>query len=353
MTLDQAIRPLLEQLRAQEELPGLALVAARGDAPVEGVFVGTDETGRPLGHDTLMPVASITKLATALAVLRLADRGELSVDDELARHLPDAAAARPGVTIRRVMSHSAGLPYHIPEDMAAEGGPGANWRGIAQKCLGTPPERPPGTLVQYGNLDYGLLGIVVERRTGLEIAAALHDLVLEPLGIEGCLGVPTRRWAHERDVGGPFAGTIWEPYNTAGFLALGLPYCGLVVTAAGALALVRAFLGHPPDFLRPETRAEATHNQTGELGGGSRPPRVWPRCPWGRGPELRGQKDPHLAPAEAGPDSFGHGGATGCHAWADRTSGVAYMFHGLRSYRSGWLECAGPRIGAAVLEALR
>ncbi|HEV8638587.1 MAG TPA: serine hydrolase domain-containing protein [Chloroflexota bacterium] len=345
----KALGPLLTELRAEEGLAGLGLVAARGDGPVEGLFVGTDPIGQPLGPDTLLPVASITKLATALAVLRLVDAGDLWLDDPLARHLPEAASARPGVTLRRLLSHSSGVPYHIPEDMAAEGGPDASWRAIAERCLQTPVERPPGTYVQYGNLAYGLLALVVERRTGLEVPGALRDLVLGPLGIEGYLGIPPRPWAHVKDVGGPHAGTTYEPYNTAGFLALGLPYAGLVTTAAGALALLRVFLGRPSGFLREATRAEATRNQNRELGGGFSPPRVWPRCPWGLGPELRDAKEPHPAPVEASPGSFGHGGATGCYAWADPTTGAVWMFHGLRSYVSGWMERAGPRIGRAIL----
>jgi beta-lactamase class C len=342
------LRPLLEELRAAEGLSGLALVTARGDGGIGGLFVGTDPIGQPLGPETLFPVASITKLATALAVLRLVDAGELSVDDPLARHLPEAGSARPGVTLRGLLSHSSGVPYHIPEDTAAYG-PGATWRVLADKCLATPPERPPGTYVQYSNLGYGLLALVVERRTGQEFPDALARLVLDPLGIEGYVGsVPPRPSATITDSQSEYSGTEYDLWNTAHWHTLVLPWAGLVTTASGALALVRAFLGVPPGFLSQATRAEATRNQNGELGGGFAG-RPWPRCPWGLGPDIRGAKAPHPAPPEASPESFGHGGATGCHAWADPAVGGAWMFHGMRSFQTGWMERAGPRIGAAVL----
>jgi beta-lactamase class C len=96
-----------------------------------------------------------------------------------------------------------------------------------------------------------------------------------------------------------------------------------VVTAAGALALVHAFGEIHVDFLAAGTRAAATSDQTGGLGGGFSSVR-YEHCPWGLGPELRGDKNPHWAPTDASPESFGHYGATGCLVWADPWSNLAW-----------------------------
>ena len=109
---------------------------------------------------------------------------------------------------------------------------------------------------------------------------------------------------------------------------------------------MRAFTGTPAGFISPVLLAEATHDQTGGLAG-----RMvvieWPRCPWGLGVDLRGDKTPHFAPAEASPTSFGHAGASGCLAWADPAVGLAWAMLGARFFADWWQDW--PAIGAAVL----
>ena len=146
--------------------------------------VGCDAAGHERAPESLYPVASVTRLATALAVLPLIEAGRLTLDDSLAGHQPEVAAACPGVTLRALLSHTAGLPLDLP-DGAVPYRCGLTWRALATACLRVPLEREPGTYVQYSNLGPGLLAIIVERQTGQDVAAALTHLVLHPLGIEG------------------------------------------------------------------------------------------------------------------------------------------------------------------------
>jgi CubicO group peptidase (beta-lactamase class C family) len=60
-------------------------------------------------------------------------------------------------------------------------------------------------------------------------------------------------------------------------------------------------------------------------------------CPWGLGPEVRGAKEPHWVAAAAGPDSFGHSGASGCLAWYAPAADTAFAILGARTADSGWL----------------
>ena len=349
--ISQDVRNAVEAVMRGAQVPGMVLALAHDKRPAEVLAIGADALGRPLARDTLFPVASITKLATALAVLRLADAGALTLDDQLSEHLPEAVAAQHGVTIRALLCHTGGLPIDVAEALAPYA-LGLDWPKLCAACLETPLETPPGTRVQYDNVGYGLLAAVVEWRTKQGFADALRDLVLGPLGIEGYLGAePPREVATLADVRGRQRGGDLEPFNSAFWRSLALPWAGLLTTAEGALALVRAFQGHPPDFLRPETRAEATRNQTGDLAGGFVKPLYWSPCPWGLGPDLRGNKTPHWAPAEAGPDSFGHSGASGCVAWAAPGAGVTWAVLGARTADSGWLLRRAPAIGAAIVAA--
>jgi beta-lactamase class C len=303
--------------------------------------------------EDLFPVASITKLVLALAVLRLVEQGALALDAPLASYLPTARAAVPGVAIRNLLSHSSGLPMEVPPALAPYSAE-QSWATLARAAMATPLEAPPNTRVQYGSPDYMLLAILVEQVTGWTYKAAYRQLVFEPLGIEACLGTePPRPPAVIGDVRDRLEGTDLEWFNSAFWRRLAWPYGGLITNAAGALALVRAFRPGPTALLRPETAAEATANQTVGLGGGQYAPLLWADCPWGLGPELRGVKRPHWAPLEASPGSFGHAGASGSLAWFDPEADLAWAILGSRTALGGWLIRQGPLIGSALLAASR
>jgi CubicO group peptidase (beta-lactamase class C family) len=294
-TLPPAVHAAAEALVRAGHAPGLIVAAGHGGAS-DCLALGADAEGRALAPDTLFPVASVTKLATALAALRLIDQEALGLDDELAAHLPDASAARPGVTLRTLLCHTSGLPLDVAP-RAAPYAAGLDWPHLAQACLATAPEAAPWTRVQYSNVGYGLLALVVERITGQGFAAALRALALGPLGVEGYLGEePPRPPAVLADVRGQQRGTPLEPFNSPFWRSLALPWAGLVTTPAGAL-----------------------------------------------------EKAPHWVPPAAGPASFGHSGASGSLAWADPASGVAWVILGARTADNGWLLRRSGDVSAAIL----
>ncbi|EFO79737.1 beta-lactamase [Oscillochloris trichoides DG-6] len=337
-----------ETCRAAARMSGVLLAVAHADAPAQTIVLGSDAAEVTLAANALVPVASLTKLATALAILRLVDLGVLDLDANLAEYLPTAAAARPGVTLRRMLSHSAGLPVDVRPAWAPYQ-PGLTWPKLAAVCLAEPPVATPGSVVQYGNLGYGLAALVVEMTSGLPFSIALRDLVLDPLAIEGYLGHelprPPALLADVRSNNPPSL----APFNSAFYRSLALPWAGLLTTVGGALALVRAFAGYPAGFLSPTLRSTALTNQTPGLAGGSIAPLWYAECPWAIGPELRGDKQPHWAPANVAPDSFGHAGASGAIAWHDPASQISYAIIGTRTAANGWLLRHAAQLGATVV----
>lgn len=340
------MRRVLEDVMSARAVPGFVIAVVRGDGPPEHLVIGADGTGTPLSEESLFPIASVTKLAAALTVLRLADRGVLAIDDSLQLYLPDAAAAGEGVTVRALLSHTAGLPDDIDPALAPYT-LALDWSVLSRACLATPLMTPPGTAVRYSNVGIGLLAVVIERLTGQAFPEAMADIVLEPLGIEAYLGEePPRPPAWIAGNLGEHTGTELDPCNSPFSRRLAMPWSSLVTTAFGALALVRAFASVPSGFLSPGLSEEARRDQTGGLSG-----RMifldWPRCPWGLGPELRGDKAPHWTPSEASPATFGHIGSTGCSAWADPTVGVAWVMFGARFMIDWWEDWSA--IGRALL----
>ena len=300
---------------AAHEATGAVIAVAPGDQPPDVLAIGADAAGRPLAADSLFPLASVTKLAAALVILRLVDAERLAVDADLARYVPEAAAARPGVTLRHLLAHTAGLPYDLPPG-AVPYGPGVGWPQLAEAALRTPLDAAPGERVVYSNIGYSLLALVIERVTGQTWPAALTALVLEPLGIEAYLGVePPRPPARLSDIRDATAGTPLETMNSPYWRSRGLPSSGLVATAAGALALVRAFRGQPADFLRPD-----------DAGRGGPGPDGRPRRGHRRLPRMAGM--PMGARADAAWDEAGRRVARRGqphvlrHGWLERVPGV-------------------------------
>lgn len=348
---NQPLSPLqqaIDDVMVTGDVPGIGLLIARGDEPVEQSWQGSDGAGAPIQPDSLFPVASITKLAVALAILRLYDDTRLGLDDPLAYYLPSAAAAVDGVTIRALLCHTSGLSTDLPRAMAPYR-QGLDWPHLAEACLSLELRRPPNTQVEYSNPGYGLLALIIEKLTGLSHASALDQLVFAPLNIEAYLGVePPRAPVVLAGVRRPTAGTATEVFNSAFWRSLALPWAGLLTTGAGALALVRAF-DKTSDMLDPQTRAEAVSNQTADLDCRLFGLIPWQKCQWGLGPELRDHKSPHWAPPQASTDSFGHAGQSGSLVWADPHADVAWAILGTRVADNGWLLRRAAAIGTAIL----
>ena len=300
-----AIRPTVEAVLHAHAVPGVAIAVACAADPIASGAIGTDGLGQPIAQDALFPVASITKLGLALTVLRLVDAGALSVSDPLARHVPDAAIAATGVTLRHLLTHTSGLSGEVIN---------RPWPESAQAALGAMPRHSLGTVVDYHNPNYFLLAIVVERVTGRTIQEVYREDVLIRLGIDGTLG---------GDPPNRFVASALAPEASIERLARGLPTSHLVTSAAGALTLARAFHGTPADYLRAGTRADAIQDHTNGVGGGYGSLK-YDRCAWGLGPELRGNKHPHWAPPTSSPHSFGHYGSGGRLAWIDPEVGIGW-----------------------------
>jgi beta-lactamase class C len=348
-SLRDCLEPLVVEAMRSYNVPGLVVACRHESGPIFHYARGTDAAGQALAPDALFPVASVTKLATALAVLRLVDESALALDVPLSTYLPEALAAQPGVTVRGLLAHTSGLPYDLDLSWTATVSD-VRWEGFAAECLRTPLRFPPGTRVQYSNVAYGLLATIVERLTGQEFRRYFRSQILVPLGVEGYLGdEPPAPPATVLDVRGEYASTEYEPYNTRFWRSLALPWGGLVTTVAGALRIIQAFVPGSSSILTPSTADEAIANQTDGLPGGFLPPLVWRQCWWGLGPDLRGTKDPHWAPKESSPRTFGHAGASGALAYLDPTTRIAWAIGGTRTADNGWLLRWGPKFAATII----
>lgn len=329
--------------QTQGTLPGVVIATQFGFDPIVINAWGVDGSGNSLENNSIFPVASITKLALALAVNQLIDRNEIQLDAHICTYIPEITHVGSDRTVRSVLAHTSGYAFDLP-NKEGRYAHGLTWQALALECIATPPEAANAVRVQYSNLGYGLLGIIVERITQRPCADALEDLVIRPLGIRAWLGDnPTTNLAVIGDVRGRHRGTDLETYNSSFWRTLALPWGGLCTDAHGALSIVHAFSSQS-DFLSPARRDDATSDQTQQLPGGFMKPLMWHTAPWGLGPELRGTKHPHWVSSTFPPHSYGHSGASGMLAWYDPDSMFGFALLGARAADGGWLLRHGPEI---------
>ena len=166
----------------RELLPGVtvAVVSPQG---VWTAAAGVDGDGIPLQPSSGMALASITKTFTAAEVLLLAEHGRLDLDAPASTYVDQPALAN-GTTVRQLLAHRSSI---------AEGEEAAYATMMSQ--LGTPwtteqvlapvptPTAAPGRTFSYVNANYILLGLVIEKVTGLSVAAAFTRDLWQPLGL--------------------------------------------------------------------------------------------------------------------------------------------------------------------------
>lgn len=156
------------------------------------------ESGRPMTTDTLFRLASMSKPIVSVAVLRLVDRGLIGLDDPVTRWLPDfrprtADGRFHPITVRQLLTHTSGLSYGFFEK--ADGpyhrlgvSDGLDDRGVTlddnlRRLAQAPLLFAPGSGWNY-SLATDVLGGVIEKATGRDLASAVRELVTEPLAMK-------------------------------------------------------------------------------------------------------------------------------------------------------------------------
>lgn len=168
---------------------GSTLLLRRGDvAATIHASVGGSIAHFATDH-TIYRVASITKIATALAILRLTEQGAFTLCTPVTQLLPQAAhePSLADVTLLHLLSHQSGL-RDVPSMQAALE-TGATFHQVLQAPgahVGHPGER-----FAYCNFGFGLLGCVIEQATGQNVASAMDSLVFHPLGMNATLDAST------------------------------------------------------------------------------------------------------------------------------------------------------------------
>lgn len=275
--------------------------------------------------DTIYDLASLTKpLVTGMLCAKRIELGELTLDSSVSHYLPEFDRTdKQMITVRELLTHSAGLPAWRPLYLLAEDEPERAAGAIASLDL----EYKPGTRVVYSDLGFIALGILLARLTGHSLAEMARHEIFEPLQLQQTFFNPEEALqtgiaacetgnAYERDMceqtgAGVYENSrkrlIWGEVHdgNAYFLGGAAGHAGLFASAPDTFRLAQQFLASSSKLLTPATCAMFRTNMTPGLEEAR-------SLAW----QLAETKD-STAGLDLPPDSFGHNGFTGTSLWID------------------------------------
>jgi CubicO group peptidase (beta-lactamase class C family) len=174
---------------------------------------GSPAPAEPMTEDTIFDMASLTKsLATATAVMQLYEQGKVQIDDPVQKYLPDFNTAndpqRAKVTVRMLLTHTSGAagdvelkdPWGLARPDKTEG---------IRRALTTPLESVPGGAFRYSDINFILLGALIERVTGEAEDDYVQQNVFAPLAMEDTRYLPAAKACGPHTMIG--AAIAWAP----------------------------------------------------------------------------------------------------------------------------------------------
>jgi CubicO group peptidase (beta-lactamase class C family) len=319
------------------EVAGLVAVIGNQDGIQSQAALGMQnvEAKTPMTPDALFRIASMTKPITAIGIMILQDEGKLSVDDDVAKHLPEFAGqklsvkengkeslrepSRP-IKIRDLLTHTSGLPGGYPADMKNlyfdRQHPLAEATTAAAK---QPLQFEPGTKWAYCNSGIDALGRIIEVKSGQSYEDFLQQRVFKPLKMIDTTPFPSEKQLTR------LAGLYDRKNNQlvfANYVLIGptkdakhpIPAGGLFSTAADLARLYQMMLNQGEldgqRILSKEPVKQMTSLQTGDIKTGF-------TDGMGFGFGWAVVREPTGVHAMMSPGTYGHGGAFGTQGWID------------------------------------
>ena len=323
-----SLREPIEKAIADAKLPGCVVVVGRRDTVLFTKAYGSrsvEPERTPMTDDTLFDLASLTKpIATATSVMILVERGLVSLDAPASKYVPELAALPP-FTIRQLLLHESGLVADTRTDDYDHGPAEAMRRIAAHKMAAQPGER-----FLYSDAGYIILGEVVRRVSGADLAAFSAREIFGPLGMKETGFQPPadlkRRAAptEQRD-GSWMVGDVHDNPRAWALGGIG-GHAGLFSTAADLARFARAMLGRGEldghRIFSPETAALLFTKPTASLGGRT--------LGWDADSSYAKNRAPTFSPR-----AFGHGGFTGTALWIDPDKDLFVLFLSNRVHPDG------------------
>jgi len=302
----------------------------------------------PMTEDTIFDVASLTKvLACTPAVMLIFERDQLSLDEQVQTYIPEFTGdGKEKITVRQLLTHTSGLRGGIETK--------SDWQGqqtaIKKACAEKLPS-PPGTAFRYSDINFFLLGEIVQRVSHQPLEEFVAREIYQPLKMDdtGYLPPPAKlpRVAPTEVVGNkPYRGAVHDP--TARHMGGVAGHAGVFTTAPDLARYARMLLNRGTldgvRIFKPETVDLMTSVQT--------PASLTVRRGFGWDIDS-GYSGPRGDIFPIG--SYGHTGWTGASLWVDPYSQTFVIFLSNRNHpgESGSVSALRAKLGTLAAEAIR
>lgn len=324
----------------------IAHLSAHGNKRVE-------PESQAMTTDTVFDLASLTKpIATATSVMLLVERGKLKLSDPVSKHLPDfAAAGKQDLTVEQLLLHVSGL---IPDNALADyrDGPERAWERIFALKLQT----PPGEKFSYSDVNFLVLGKLVETLAGDNLNHFTHVNIYQPLGMTETGYLPAaelreRAAPTQQREGRWMQGEVHDPrsYELGGIAG----HAGLFSTAHDLALYASLMLGRGEydgvRIMKPETWQEMTRPREVPTTSDGRKTTGLRALGWDVRTGFSSNRGSNMSPA-----AFGHGGFTGTAIWIDPTNDLFVIFLSNRVHPNGKgsVNPLAGRIGTIAVDAI-
>ena len=188
----EALTTMIEREREQKGLAAVSIALVDAGGVVWAAGFGEQAPGVPATAETVYRVGSVSKLFTDIAVMQLAERGEIDVDAPVRDYLPDFAPGnRSGtpITLRQLMSHRSGLIREPPAGHYFDD-TGTDLAATIASLNGVPLVYDPETRTKYSNAGIAVVGYALEVTQGEPFADHVKRAVLDPLGMTSSAFTP-------------------------------------------------------------------------------------------------------------------------------------------------------------------
>jgi CubicO group peptidase (beta-lactamase class C family) len=176
--LSGSVSNKIDQYLINEKFQGTVLIAKEGEILFTKGY-GLAATDLPNSPSTLYQIASLSKTFTAVAVMQLAEKELLNVNDPISKYFPDFPNGE-SITISHLLSHSSGIPDYLKANFKFDYSKEWNPNDIVKTVSGSELEFTPGKSFSYSNTGYVMLGLIVEKVSGQSYANYIEEHIFKP-----------------------------------------------------------------------------------------------------------------------------------------------------------------------------
>ncbi len=337
----ERIHSKMQEFVDQKEIAGAVTIVASRDAILDTSVVGqaSIEDTKPMQADSIFWIASMTKPITGVAVMMLEEEGKLSLDKPVADYLPEfkelknAEGQAVAVTLKQLLTHSAGLSELKPDEQAAL----KNLGELTQLVVKKPVQFPAGSKWQYSQTGINTAARVVEVISGQTFPDFIQKRIFDPLGMKDTTfylskeQLPRLAASYKRTEDGqlqPAALMLLAGKSPTSTDRIPLANGGLFSTAGDYVKFCQMLLSGGTlggkRLLKAETVRKFSAVQSGDLKTGFTPGNAW-------GIGCCVVREPQGVTEHLSAGSFGHGGAYGTQGWIDPVKDRIYVLMVQRS----------------------